>query len=198
MYSKYQAIKDIFEVEEVEIKLTKHDTKIKYSALLDTISKEEYSISSELNVSAGTVSSILSMLFPDRPKTNRKVCTYLLNKYDLKYCSKCKEVKTLDIFSKNSARPGGYNSHCKSCYTETTRDYQREYQKTRKANKLQRTPSWADIEKIKEIYTNCPPGYHVDHIVPLQGLTVCGFHVEYNLQYLTAKDNLTKHNKLLE
>jgi len=61
--------------------------------------------------------------------------------------------------------------------------------------KLQRTPSWADLEKIKEVYANCPEGYHVDHIIPLQGEMVSGLHVETNLQYLTAEENLKKGNK---
>lgn len=64
-----------------------------------------------------------------------------------------------------------------------------------RAAKLQATPSWANLDKINEIYINCPEGYHVDHIIPLQGKTVCGLHVENNLQYLPAIDNIKKGNR---
>ena len=67
----------------------------------------------------------------------------------------------------------------------------------RRASKLNAIVSWTNIEKIKEIYKNCPKGYHVDHIIPLQGENVSGLHVENNLQYLTAKQNISKGNKLL-
>lgn len=63
--------------------------------------------------------------------------------------------------------------------------------------KLQAIPKFANLEKIKEIYKNCPKGYHVDHIIPLKGKTICGLHVEWNLQYLPALDNCKKNNKLL-
>ena len=66
-----------------------------------------------------------------------------------------------------------------------------------KAKKLKATPKFANLQKIKEIYMNCPVGYHVDHIIPLQGKNVCGLHVEWNLQYLTPTDNLKKSNKLI-
>lgn len=64
-----------------------------------------------------------------------------------------------------------------------------------RANKIQRTPSWADLTKINEFYKNCPKGYHVDHILPLNGKNVCGLHVLSNLQYLEAKENIMKSNK---
>lgn len=65
----------------------------------------------------------------------------------------------------------------------------------RRAAKLKRTPKWANLEAIKEIYKNCPDGMHVDHIIPLQGKLISGLHVEYNLQYLTKSENSKKNNK---
>lgn len=67
----------------------------------------------------------------------------------------------------------------------------------RRAKLKNATPSWANLDKIKEIYLNCPKGYHVDHIIPLCGKTVTGLHVENNLQYLKAEENIKKGNKLI-
>ena len=59
-------------------------------------------------------------------------------------------------------------------------------------------PPWVNRKEINNIYKNCPLGYHVDHIMPLRGKLSWGLHVPWNLQYLPAKINLKKSNKILE
>ena len=73
---------------------------------------------------------------------------------------------------------------------------------TRRARKLEATPTWSDPIKIKHVYWVCNfiseltgVKHHVDHIHPLQGKTICGLHVHTNLQILTAKENRAKGNK---
>lgn len=70
--------------------------------------------------------------------------------------------------------------------------YRQQLYHTRKTNQ---TPKWADLDKIKDIYLNCPKGFHVDHIVPLKGKTVSGLHTHNNLQYLTQRENCSKGNR---
>lgn len=76
-----------------------------------------------------------------------------------------------------------------------------------RATKLKATPKWLTKEHLKEIEkfyikakeleleTNIK--YHVDHIVPLQGETVSGLHVPWNLRVIPAEDNLRKSNSLV-
>jgi len=70
-----------------------------------------------------------------------------------------------------------------------------EYKANRRAKQLQATPSWADREAIQAVFDSCPEGYHVDHIIPLQGENVCGLHIAENLKPIPAKENLSKSNK---
>jgi len=70
------------------------------------------------------------------------------------------------------------------------------YLASRKKRVKQATPKWADLNAIREFYYNCPEGYHVDHIIPLNGKEVSGLHCMENLQYLSAIENLRKSNKI--
>jgi len=70
-----------------------------------------------------------------------------------------------------------------------------------KAAKLQRTPTWADMDEIKLVYKQAASlqkllgtPLHVDHIIPLQGKNVSGLHVADNLQIIGAKANMSKSN----
>ena len=52
--------------------------------------------------------------------------------------------------------------------------------------------------EIHQVYTQCPEGLVVDHVVPLRGKGVSGLHVPWNLQYLTPEANSRKSNRLLD
>lgn len=70
------------------------------------------------------------------------------------------------------------------------------YLASRKKRVRQATPKWADLNAIREFYFNCPEGYHVDHIIPLNGKNISGLHCIENLQYLPAIENMRKSNKM--
>ena len=191
--NKKEILQEIFDIEGISERI-KQCPLITETELLNVLSKTTYTLSKEFTCSGATITRYFKKLFPNKPSTSVKVDNWLLFNYGYKQCKNCEEVRTLEEFDANKSRDDGVNSHCKVCVLETRRDYQREYQKRRKALKIDRVPLWADLEKIKELYRKCPEGYHVDHIIPLQGKLVSGLHVETNLQYLLATDNLHKSN----
>lgn len=106
------------------------------------------------------------------------------------------------------------NRACKAAYRARNKDKVRAYNKQwAKSNagkvtayarayqlaKKRAMPTWLSkdqLEKIEHFYVNRPDGYHVDHIIPLNGKLVSGLHVHWNLQYLRAAENISKSNKI--
>ena len=82
------------------------------------------------------------------------------------------------------------------------------YSKLRKLAQKKRTPPWLNKEQKQQILSfyreakslqiTTGVDYHVDHIVPLCGKTVCGLHVPWNLQVIEGSINLSKSNLLLD
>lgn len=81
------------------------------------------------------------------------------------------------------------------------------YNSYRRALEKQATPKWlTDSHKLHMeckyslavmLSNNTEEQHHVDHIVPLNGKAVCGLHVPWNLQILSAQANFQKGNKLV-
>ena len=137
-----------------------------------------------------------------------------------KVCTKCDTLKPLTEYYLHSSKTR-LMAHCKVCNKKQSSEWQRKNREAackhtskskkknrgpvnaamakRRAAQLQRTPSWANQEEIKMVYKQAASlqkllgmKLHVDHVVPLQGRTVSGLHVPYNLQITTAAHNLSK------
>lgn len=74
----------------------------------------------------------------------------------------------------------------------------------RTADKLRRTPKWADMRAIEAVYeaaarmrSETGIGYDVDHVIPLRGRLVSGLHVAENLQILERSANARKGNRFV-
>lgn len=152
--------------------------------------------------SAGGFNKFLKATFPDKNNSNNYV-SYLLSLIKHKLCSRCSTVKPFESFHSNISASYGVSDYCINCQCTVRKEYYKDNKEKEltnnaiRANRLHllQTPKWADKIAIANFYKNCPKGFHVDHIVPLNGKTVCGLHTLDNLQYLLAKDNLSKGNK---
>jgi len=138
----------------------------------------------------------------------------------MKTCSKCKIEKNHSEFHNKAEAKDGFKADCKSCdrewrmanreklaaknakWAKENRDKTRASAAKRRAAKIQRTPAWVDHSAIVAVYTEARRlealdgiPRHVDHIAPLQGTVVSGFHIASNLQILTAQENLSKSNR---
>ena len=143
---------------------------------------------------------------PDGLATECRVCK---RQQDREYAARNREVakqRASEWYYKNYeyARER-QNIYC-SNWKKVNSDKHCALQNKRRAAKLNATPRWLTVEQLKDIevlYTlakektlQTQEQYHVDHIIPLKGKTVCGLHVAWNLQVIPAKENLRKSNRI--
>lgn len=144
---------------------------------------------------------------------NRRLCKSCYAQQGYKWRDENKEI-WLDIVRHSKKRNYDHNRHLVSkrnrkwreANVEYIKEQYKHYRKTHpdvfaKQRKLrtqslkQQTPSWADHQKIREIYVEArEKKLEVDHIIPLQGKCVSGLHVENNLQLLSRAENRKKSN----
>ena len=144
--------------------------------------------------------------FQRKSKQYREITKLRKSEYDRKYRN-IKGEELLEQKRKYTADPK--NKKRKREYDKKYREKNRDKINANKAfraySKKKRTPSWLtdeDKEEIKLIYfirqmasDYSNVDYHVDHIIPLIGITVSGLHVPGNLQILEASQNCSKKNK---
>lgn len=92
---------------------------------------------------------------------------------------------------------------CKQ-WEEANRHKRCEKEARRRVNKIKSEPlvltfcqKWKMLQIYKEaqeLSQTTGELHHVDHVVPLLGKNVCGLHVPWNLQILTASENCRKSN----
>jgi len=139
----------------------------------------------------------------------------------VKECTVCGIEKSISQFHmRTRTRKDGSKyktpyTHCKTCrradhrkheHTPTGKAIKKRNSALRDSRNRQATPKWLTKEQkqqIVDIYDHMRDcrattgeDYHVDHIVPLRGDTVCGLHVPWNLQVLPAHVNMSKSNEL--
>lgn len=107
------------------------------------------------------------------------------------------------------ARKTAWSAENKDLQARVRREYKKRNPDKRRADKARRRasearalPTWANREKIAEFYRTADAlgmltgeWFHVDHVVPLRGRTVCGLHNEFNLQVLPSGENMKKNNR---
>jgi hypothetical protein len=130
-----------------------------------------------------------------------KACTNRDNNvwYDKNKESVCRRTQEYKNSRRLSIREKGmdYYRRNKSKYLS---NYNKRLHSKRKA-----TPQWLTEEQVRaiedfywlanDLYVTSGEKYHVDHIVPIQGKTVCGLHVPWNLQVLPSDINISKSNR---
>lgn len=126
-------------------------------------------------------------------------------------CAPCRRERARDVYAKRKLSPDKYEAWKERSRANARQRKELELQeieKTRPEYLMDATPPWLTIEQIADIeamyfkarYLTKRTGvpHVVDHIIPLKHPEVCGLHVPWNLQVITAKANAAKKDAHFE
>ena len=142
----------------------------------------------------------------DRYTTNF-TCLECNHKQAIKWMEENKETqlqKRRECYAVNKEHYRNYSNS----WARNNRDKMSVKESRRKERTKKATPPWLTKEHFNQMtamywlaklqYELTDTKYHVDHIVPLLGKTVCGLNVPWNMQILEAKENIRKSNKFMD
>lgn len=117
-------------------------------------------------------------------------------------CKECKKELRRKEYLNNKKKSLELNRK----WRQENRGKAREHVANYRYRKNKSSPQWLTKQhrqEILDIYREAKDlewlneeSLHVDHIVPINGKNVCGLHVPWNLQILTASKNISKGNRV--
>lgn len=118
------------------------------------------------------------------------------------YCKACQSQSVLNSYYANRERKIEYQKQLNKKKIEEYRPRKSAQASKERAVKRNATPPWFssdDSKQVKALFKQrerlieqTGVDHHVDHIIPLNGTTVCGLHVPWNLRVIPATENLSK------
>jgi 5-methylcytosine-specific restriction endonuclease McrA len=110
------------------------------------------------------------------------------------------------VIARAQSRPTADKQAYKKAYKQENPDLYKTLTSFRRRRFRDATPPWLthrQKSEIRQLYQiaitmskTTGERYVVDHIIPLQGESVCGLHVPWNLRVITQEENLVKSNKM--
>ena len=141
---------------------------------------------------------------PEKYKEYRAANPEKIKQYQDKYHAANPEKRKEDSAKYQKANSEKQREY-KSKYCKANLEKFRARNAKRRAIKLLAIPSWLtkeDYQAMEVVYKEADRltqktgiKHHVDHIHPLQGKLICGFHCPTNFQILTKSENCSKGNR---
>lgn len=121
-------------------------------------------------------------------------------------CKVCNSKGTCDYYHRNRDRKLDYQKKQNRLKLIEYRPRKNSHGAAYRAASRNATPAWITKEdrqvmrglykQREELSSVTGLEHHVDHIIPLNGLSVCGLHVPWNLQVIPREQNSRKSNQL--